>query len=149
MAGFGPHADDQLPLSEPALTQVAARLAAIEQTLQDFQTLAMSLLTLAARAPLHVDHLEVERLEFKVDSVDVGELSGELNIGLTSRFNLGQNGTAGEARRPEESTVAKSEGPTPAPPPPTSPIWPPPTAAPGGDDGDSFGPVSGAGSQEP
>jgi hypothetical protein len=47
----------ELPPTEAALVQVAARLAAIDQTLREFRKVAWSLLALASRSPLHVERL--------------------------------------------------------------------------------------------
>jgi hypothetical protein len=133
----------ELPPTEAALVQVTARLAAIDQTLREFQKVAWSLLALASRSPMHVERLEVERLEFKLDSIDVGELSGELNIGLTNRFNLGDGGQPEAAPAPGEA-IAPSTAP-----PPIRTLWPPSPAQAGGDDGDISGTRSGARDEQP
>jgi hypothetical protein len=130
MAAYGPQWGDQPPFPEGALVHIAARLTAIEQTLQEFQKLAWALFVLASRSPI-----QVERLDFRVDTVDVGELSGEMNIGLTHKWNISPGGEsqtapepapAGEPAGDQAETPGTVPLPSPAPPPP-QPIWPPPT----------------------
>jgi hypothetical protein len=45
---------------------------------------------LASRLPLHLDIDTVEHLEFHFDSIDINDLGGELNIGLTSMLKTGE-----------------------------------------------------------
>lgn len=146
---------------EAVLSEVQSRLAAIEQTLQEFQQLAWALLVLASRSPVYldVDHMDVERLDFHVGQVDVGELSGEMNIGLTSILKPSPAGPQGGGARPPTHPPQPQDGQGRTPPRahpgppmeeapeslPTAPIWPPS----GGDAVDSEREPPDAGPDEP
>jgi hypothetical protein len=41
------------------------------------------------RPPIHVEHLDVQRLEFNFESIDVSGLGGEMNIGFTNSLKAG------------------------------------------------------------
>lgn len=86
--------------------------------------------------PVTVEHLVIEHLEFNLGGIGVQHLSGELNLGLTTRFQLGerqaqqgggqtgggvQTGGTGQPGRPATlpgSVVTRQlqAGPTQAPP---------------------------------
>ncbi|MFZ5622752.1 MAG: hypothetical protein ACOY5W_17175 [Pseudomonadota bacterium] len=75
------------------------------------------------RPPVQMDvsHLEVERLEFHLDSIDVQDLQGELHLGISQQVRLENAAPA----PPEEKEVAQRDGPQPER--NEVAIWPPPS----------------------
>lgn len=89
--------------------------------------------------PVTVERLVIEHLEFNVGGIGIQHLSGELNLGLTTRFQPGerqtQQGGGSQTGRPSTlpgSVVTRrlQAGPDPGaaevPGPGVQPIWPPP-----------------------
>jgi len=76
------------------------RLAAqLDRTLQALSRLVLVLEELAARPPvhLHAERLEVQTLAFHLGDIDVEQLEGQLNIGITHSLNLQPPSPRGEA----------------------------------------------------
>lgn len=102
--------------------ELQSRLEAVSRQLGQLQLAVLALLELARRpsVTLQVEHLDVDRLEFHIDSIDVNELSGQLNIGMTAmNRGPGQGGQGPGAQGP-------GQGPPGPPGAPRQIIWPPP-----------------------
>lgn len=99
--------------SESAEIQgLAEQMQEIRRAMEQLAGVTRLLAEAMRRAPVHLDveHLQIERVEFNVDGIDVGELGGELNIGITAM----QKARSAEPERPD--TRADSE---------VHRIWPP------------------------
>lgn len=144
------------PLARADLEGLAKQVLEMRQAIEQLQVAMQSMYRAGHRAPVHmeVEHLEVERLEFNIDSIDVDELGGELNIGLTSMFKPGGPKGGKEQKNGKEPKIGHCQpggmngqreqkargalpgsvvsrwlqGGTPAPhgKPEARPIWPPP-----------------------
>ncbi len=90
---------------------LADEVQEIRSALQQLSEVTRLLSEAIRRAPIHMDvqHLQIERVEFHLDGIDVQELGGQLNIGITA-MHKGQ---------PVEAGAAVTS------PPAQHPIWPP------------------------
>lgn len=92
----------------PALDELAAQLG---RTVQVLARLVRALEEMAARPPVHlqVERLEVQTLAFHLGDIDVEQLEGQLNIGITHSLTLGPGPSPGapEAPRPPEVDPAR------------------------------------------
>lgn len=68
-----------------------AWLASVRQAVDELRQVVDTLQRTLSQTPVQVtvEHLQVEHLEFRIDSIDVDDLSGELNIGLTNSLKAG------------------------------------------------------------
>ncbi|MFZ5825306.1 MAG: hypothetical protein ACOY94_13405 [Bacillota bacterium] len=96
-----------------------ALMQELRQALGALTSLLRRLEQQAQRPPVQLDvaHLEVERLEFHLDSIDIDDLQGELHLGICQQVKLeGPVPLEGGAPSPAEPQPALSE----------VAIWPPP-----------------------
>lgn len=84
---------------------------------------------------LQVERLEVETLEFHLGDIDVEQLQGELNIGITHSLRVNGPGPEDPRRSPGQEHKMKPGGPRPPTVPEEGvteepveriPLWPPP-----------------------
>lgn len=97
---------------------VAELLEQLSEAVRTLGALAAVIRAVALRPPveLHVERLEVENLEFRLGDIDVEELQGELNIGITQSLRQAPPANpTGERppapRAPSSGPSARSAGP--------------------------------------
>lgn len=105
-------------------------IAQLREAVQALNAAVSALREVALRPPveLHVERLEVETIEFRLGDIDVEELQGELNIGITQSLRPVL------PAKPEEGRPQVARAPVAAPKAvlPTVPaqkrvqLWPPP-----------------------
>lgn len=68
------------------LRGLAEQLQEMRLAMEQLAGVTRLLANAVRRAPVHLDveHLQIERVEFNLDGIEVGELGGELNIGITA-----------------------------------------------------------------
>lgn len=73
---------------------VQAQLERMALMMGQLQLAVLALIDLAGRPAVHlqVEHLEVDRLAFEIGSIDIDQLNGEMNIGLTAIARAGGGG---------------------------------------------------------
>jgi hypothetical protein len=92
------------PEGGPGLPNVPELLRQLDEAVRTLDRLAAALEAMVARPPvqMQVEHLDVGTLAFHLGDIDVQELAGELNIGITHSLRLApptpRNGGGAEAR---------------------------------------------------
>ncbi|MEW8978176.1 MAG: hypothetical protein AB2385_07200 [Symbiobacterium sp.] len=105
------------PEGGPGLPNVPELLRQLDEAVRTLDRLAAALEAMVARPPvqMQVEHLDVGTLAFHLGDIDVQELAGELNIGITHSLRLAPptprngGGGGGEGR---EGTSAAQAAPT-------------------------------------
>lgn len=88
---------------EPSLPDLADRLQAVQEALAGLQGALQSLEQRIQSAPpkLQAERLVVRRLEFNFDQIKINHLSGEFNLGVTNKLQVG-GGSAPPTRLPAQ-----------------------------------------------
>lgn len=117
-------------MAEQDVPETAAQIEQVRQAVLQLQRIVGYL---AARPPVHmsVAHMAVEHLAFNVAGIDVEELSGQLNLGMTHLLQVARPAEGSTAEPPKEPVATAPTATCPEPPgeqpeePSASPLWPP------------------------
>lgn len=116
-------------MPEAGSHDVQAQLERMALMIGQLQLAVLALIDLAGRpaVQLQVEHLAVDRLAFEIGSIDVDQLSGEMNIGLTTiaRAGSGVQGQIQDQARGQAKDLGTDRGEGQGPDHSRRQIWPP------------------------
>jgi predicted house-cleaning noncanonical NTP pyrophosphatase (MazG superfamily) len=91
-------------------TSLAEQIKDLAQELRTLQESVSKLQSdLAQRPPVHVEHLDVGSVEFRLDSLDINDLGGELNIGFTNMVKSGGGSSGGGKKSQSKKQPLKEQ----------------------------------------
>lgn len=98
-------------MAEPNQASLAGEVAELRKAVAELSE-AVRHLAQAAPPPVRVSvgEMEVERLAFFVPSIDVEQISGALNIGITHLIKPADQGEQPTAKQPPPEPAAESSG---------------------------------------